>query len=109
MTRLPVFLFILASFLMENSAMAVDPATLFASKCAVCHGQKGEGTMVAPALKGNTFIASRKPDDIKKVIMEGRTGQDKKYPSIMADMPKGLVAEAEADSLVKYLQGDLQK
>jgi hypothetical protein len=50
-----------------------------------------------------------KPADVKRVIMEGRSGAAKLYPNIPADMPKGLVSEAEADALVTFLQKDLQK
>lgn len=109
MASLLVFLVIMMSFFVTNSAMAVDAAALFASKCAACHGPKGEGTPVGPAQRGNAFVTKGKPDEIKKVIMEGRVGKDRKYPNIMAEMPKGLVTETEAEALVKYLQGDLQK
>jgi mono/diheme cytochrome c family protein len=96
-------------FFTGNSAFAVDAAALFAAKCAACHGPKGEGTPVGPPQKGNAFVTHGKPDEIKKIITEGRMGRDKKYPQIIADMPRGLVTEAEADVLVKFLQGDLQK
>ena len=92
-----------------TEALAVDAPKLFSEKCAVCHGAKGEGTPTGPAQKGDEFIVTAKPADVKRVIMEGRAGTAKLYPNIPVDMPKGLVSEAEADALVKFLQGDLQK
>ncbi len=92
-----------------TSALAVDAQKLFSEKCAVCHGAKGEGTATGPTQKGDDFIMNAKPADVKRVIMEGRSGPAKLYPNIPVDMPKGLVSEAEADALVAFLQGDLQK
>lgn len=90
-------------------SFAIDAAKLFGEKCAVCHGVKGEGTATGPAQKGAESIVTAKPADVKRVIMEGRAGAAKLYPNIPVDMPKGLVSEAEADALVAFLQGDLQK
>jgi mono/diheme cytochrome c family protein len=90
-------------------SQAVDTAQLFGSKCIACHGPKGEGSQVGPALKGNPFIIKGTPADIKKVIVAGRTEKEKKYPKIMNGMPGGLASEAEADALVIYLKGELQK
>jgi mono/diheme cytochrome c family protein len=92
-----------------TSAFAVDAQKLFSEKCAVCHGAKGEGTATGPAQRGDEFIVTAKPTDVKRVIMEGRAGADKLYPNIPVDMPRGLVSEAEADALVTFLRSDLQK
>jgi mono/diheme cytochrome c family protein len=94
---------------MVTAALAVDAEKLFAERCAVCHGMNGEGTTSGPAQKGDEFIVNARPADVKRVIMDGRSGAAKLYPGIPADMPKGLVSETEADALVKFLQGDLQK
>ena len=91
------------------ASMAVDGAQLFSSKCVACHGAKGKGTQVGPALKGDPFVIQGAPEEIKKVIMMGRTEKEKKYPDIMVPMPTGLASEAEAEALVLYLKGDLQK
>lgn len=64
---------------------------------------------MGPPHKGNPFLTKGNPADIKTVIMEGRSGGAKKYPKFPEDMPKGLATSAEADDLVKFLQGDLQK
>jgi len=91
------------------ASMAVDGAQLFSSKCVACHGAKGKGTQVGPALKGDPFVIDGSAEEIKKVIMTGRTEKEKKYPNIATPMPAGLASEAEADGLVAYLKGDLQK
>ncbi len=92
-----------------SSAFAVDAAKLFSEKCAVCHGAHGEGTTTGPTQKGDEFIMNAKPAEVKRVIMEGRSGAEKLYPNIPVDMPKGLVSEAEADALVTFLKGELQE
>jgi mono/diheme cytochrome c family protein len=91
------------------TAWGADGKALFVEKCAPCHGPKGEGTMTGPAQKGNPFIIKSKPAEIKQVIMEGRAAGAKKYPNIPIDMPKGLVSDPEADAIVKFMQGELQK
>jgi len=39
-----------------GQAMASDGASIFSTKCAMCHGQGGVGSTMAPTLKGNAFI-----------------------------------------------------
>jgi mono/diheme cytochrome c family protein len=90
-------------------SLAIDGAQLFGSKCIACHGPKGEGSQVGPALKGNPFVTKGTPAEIKKVILAGRTEKEKKYPNIMNPMPGGLASEAEADALIAYMKGDLQE
>lgn len=85
-------------------------ADIYKAKCAACHGQKGEGMKgMAPAQKGNKFITEGKPEDIKKVILEGRAGAAKKYKEYPIDMPKSGLSDADADEVVKFMQEDLQK
>jgi mono/diheme cytochrome c family protein len=98
-----------SALFIPESSMAVDGAQLFSAKCVACHGSKGKGTQVGPALKGDPFVIQGTPEEIKKVIMMGRTEKEKKYPNIMIPMPTGLVSDTEADALVTYLKGDLQK
>jgi mono/diheme cytochrome c family protein len=92
----------------STNAFAVDAEKLFGQKCAVCHGANGEGTATGPAQKGDEFIMTAAPSDLKRVIMEGRSGAAKEYRDIPVDMPKGLVSAAEADALVTFLQRELQ-
>ena len=98
-----------STLFIPEASLALDGAQLFSSKCVACHGSKGKGTQVGPALRGDPFVIQGAPEEIKKVIMTGRTEKEKKYPNIMIPMPTGLASEAEADALVTYLKGDLQK
>jgi mono/diheme cytochrome c family protein len=98
-----------ASLLAPEISLGLDGAKLFGDKCIACHGSKGEGTQVGPALKGDSFVIRGTPAEIKQVITSGRTQKEKKYPNIVTPMPAGLASEAEADALVTYLKGDLQK
>ena len=98
-----------ATLVAPEISHAIDAAQLYGSKCTACHGSKGEGTQVGPALKGNPFITKGTSDEIKKIILTGRTEKEKKYPNYMIAMPGGLASEAEADALVAYLKGELQK
>ena len=91
-----------------TEALAVDAERLFHQKCAVCHGANGEGTATGPAQKGDEFIMTGAPAELKQVIMQGRSGSAKEYTNIPVDMPKGLVSETEAEALVTFLQGKLQ-
>lgn len=85
-------------------------ADIYKAKCVACHGQKGEGVKgLGPAHKGNKFITEGKPEDIKKVILEGRAGAAKKYKEFPLDMPKSGLSDADAEEVVKFMQGDLQK
>jgi len=92
-----------------GSAFAADGAAIYGAKCSACHGQKGAGSPMAPPLKGNEFITKGDADSIKKVIIEGRSGKDKKYPNFPIDMPKNPMSEEDATALVSFLKGDLQK
>lgn len=96
-------------FITVERAAAADGAVIYGAKCAACHGSKGEGSPVGPPQKGSAFIKNSSAAEIKKVIMEGRSGDKKKFPDMMADMPKGLVSEAEAEALVVFLKGPMQK
>jgi len=104
-----VGLFFWATLLIPDVSFAMDGAQLFASKCTPCHGPKGQGTPVGPTLKGDPFVIQGASAEIKKVIMMGRAEKEKKYPNIANPMPSGMASEAEADALVLYLKGDLQK
>jgi mono/diheme cytochrome c family protein len=105
----PAVLFVAATLIAPEISFAMDAAQLYGSKCSACHGSKGEGSQVGPALKGDPFITKGTAAEIKKVILMGRMDKDKKYPNFMTAMPGGLASEAEADALVAYLQSELQK
>lgn len=64
---------------------------------------------MGPVLKGNEFISKGDAASITKVIIDGRSGKDKKYPNFPIDMPKSPMPEEDAKALVNFLQEDLQK
>lgn len=64
-------------------AAQADPAAVFKSKCALCHGAAGKGTKLAP-----TPIAGAAADVAKKAITEGK-GTMK---PVKVDDPDGVAA-----------------
>ena len=94
-----------------GTGLAQDGEAIYKAKCAVCHGAKGEGVKgMGPSFKGNKFIINSKDGvDIKKVILEGRAETAKRYKEFPAPMPLTPMTEAEAEAVVKFLQGELQK
>ncbi|MDH4227805.1 MAG: cytochrome c [Deltaproteobacteria bacterium] len=96
---------VIAVFASESVAADQGEAK-FQAMCASCHGKAGVGTTMAPALVKNEFVKTSKPEDITKVILEGRTGKDKKYPKMPMAMPaqKGKLKDDETKALVDYLK-----
>lgn len=103
------FMVISLLLIFSGFAVAADGGKTYKDKCSMCHGPQGAGTPMAPSLKGNEFITKGKADEIKKVVLEGRTGPSKKYPKIPFDMPKMAMPDADIDALISFLKGDLQK
>ncbi|MBI3397948.1 MAG: cytochrome c [Deltaproteobacteria bacterium] len=98
------------NFVFAGTVLAADGATIYKTKCALCHGDKGEGKKgMAPAHRGNEFISKGKTEDVKKVILEGREGAAKKYKEFPIPMPKSGLSDTDADAVAKFMQGDLQK
>ena len=77
-------------------------------KNAPCHGPKGAGTPMGPAIKEmnmslkvtlmiyvRSFLKAV-PDHIK-------------YPKISIDMPKMQMPDSDVSALISFMQGDLQK
>lgn len=105
------FVALVVSCAFAGTALA-DGAATYMERCAACHGRKGEGMKsMAPPHKGNKFITEGKAEDIKQVILEGRIGAAKRYSTteFPIDMPNSGLSDSEANEVVKFLQGDLQK
>lgn len=98
-----------AGLVFASSAFAADGGKIYSTRCSICHDPNGAGSPMGPALKGNEFITKGKSADIKKVIIEGRTGKDKKFPKIIIDMPKNPMPDNEAEALINFMQIELQK
>jgi mono/diheme cytochrome c family protein len=81
----------------DASWAAADGAALYKTKCAQCHGAKGEGkpAMKAPALKGVALSA----DQIEQLLVQGAAG--KKGPHAKAI--SGLTAE-QAKAIADYVK-----
>ena len=109
---IPIVLFV-SAMLVPTMAQA-DGASTFSQQCAQCHGKQGEGMQyVAPALKGNEFVRQASADELRKVVRNGRAGDEKRYPNeFPAQMPavsESQVTAAELDELIAYLKGPLQE
>jgi mono/diheme cytochrome c family protein len=89
--------------LMSAGSALADGTSIFASKCVMCHGAAGAGTMMGPKLAGSDFIKGDAAN-IKSVLTDGVSGKDKKYPNFAMDMPKFVLSDGELDSLVSYLK-----
>ncbi|MEE9542933.1 MAG: cytochrome c [Thermodesulfobacteriota bacterium] len=90
--------------LMSSAQALADGASIFASKCVICHGAAGVGTAMGPKLAGNDLI-NGDAEAIKNVLNNGVSGKDKKYPNFPMGMPKFVFSDAERDSIVSYLKG----
>jgi cytochrome c oxidase cbb3-type subunit 3 len=92
---------------------AANGKTLFAQKCAECHGEdgksEGEGTgvsisrdrhfqVIPPALNNPGFLASASDEWIKYTILHGRAG------TIMPGSKKLKLSEGEVNNIVSYIR-----
>jgi mono/diheme cytochrome c family protein len=75
---------------------AEDGAELYKSKCAACHGDKGEGNAAAkfPAVKGTKKTA----DQIVTFLMKGESGK-----TVHANPAAG-VAEEQAKAIAAFIK-----
>ncbi|MBI2830519.1 MAG: c-type cytochrome [Chloroflexi bacterium] len=76
---------------------AINASTLFASKCAACHGANRQGTPgLAPALNAQS-LAGKSDTLLSDTINNGKTG---------TAMPafKGQLTSAEIDALIKFIK-----
>ena len=76
---------------------AEDGAALFKSKCAMCHGDNGEGKPAAkmPAVKGTKMDAEK----IVEYLTKGETG--KKFPH---NNPVNGINEEQAKAIADYVK-----
>jgi mono/diheme cytochrome c family protein len=95
-----VFAFVVA---FSGAALAADGEKFFKEICGVCHGLKGLGSPLAPALKGNEFLEKASVDDLKKLIRGGRKMKDKKYPQFPIEMPEHpQFTDEQVEAIIEY-------
>ena len=85
------------AFLPTHSWAAKDGASLYKTKCAGCHGAKGEGkpAVKAPAVKGTSLTA----DELARHIAKGEA-------TSKAPHNKGIsgLSDAEAKSIAEFIK-----
>lgn len=76
---------------------ADEGASLFKTKCAGCHGAKGEGkpAMKAPALKGTTLEVNQLVDHLTKGESSSRPPHKKGIPGL---------SESQAKAIAEYVK-----
>ena len=87
----------------SGTSIAADGASLYASKCKMCHGDAGQGTLMGPKIAGTDFTKGD-AEGIKGVITKGRMGGDRKFANFPMGMPGMKMSDEELDSVVKYLK-----
>ena len=88
----------------SGTAIAADGAALYDSKCKMCHGDAGQGSMMGPKVAG-TDITKGDAGVIKGVITKGLLGGDRKYANFPMGMPGVKMSDEELDSVIKYMKG----
>ena len=85
------------ALLLTQSSGAKDGASLYKTKCAGCHGPKGEGksAVKAPALKGTSKTA----DELAQHITKGETTSKAPHNKAIAG-----VTDAEAKSIGEFIK-----
>ena len=104
MNKMIVALTIVLVVALSGTALADDGALIYASKCKMCHGNGGKGNaMMGPQLAGSDFIYGD-GEAIKGVIVNGRSGDESRYPDLPLSMPSFKMSDEELDAIVSYLK-----
>lgn len=75
----------------------------FKGVCAVCHGPKGQGGPLAPALMENEFLKGATVEDMKSLIKNGRKMAEKKYPQFPIEMPAHTqFTDEQIEAIIEY-------
>ena len=88
---------------------AAAGAELYASTCAVCHGENAEGRPhVGPNLVANTFVQERSDDELLAFINEGRAVNHPDNTTGIPMPPKGgnpALSDAQVLEIIGYIRG----
>jgi mono/diheme cytochrome c family protein len=78
--------------------------------CAGCHGNDGTGYYAfGPALKGNAFVQNAPAAALIQVIQKGRNYKERSHLAYVGMPAYQWIRGGEADALVQYMKGELQK
>lgn len=90
---------------LTGSVMATaDGEAVYKSKCLMCHGAGGKGTVMGVPLAGNAFMSSSSDQVIAAVIQKGREGEAKMYKNIALGMPAQQLADEDVSAVIVYLK-----
>jgi mono/diheme cytochrome c family protein len=78
--------------------------------CAGCHASDGTGYYAfGPALKGNAFVQNAPAAALIQVIQKGRNYKQRSHLAYVGMPAYQWIRGGEAEALVQYMKGDLQK
>jgi mono/diheme cytochrome c family protein len=90
----------------SGTALAADGAAVYTKLCASCHGMKGEGmAMMGPAIKGNKFVLESDDAAIKDIIINGRSGDAKKYKDFPLPMVPQKLSDDDVKAVIAHMKG----
>jgi len=93
-------LFAIVAVSFAGTALAADAATLFASKCAACHGKDGKGTAVGQKMGAKDITALKGSEaELVKDISNGKGKMPAYKDKLSAD---------EIQALAKFVKGGLK-
>lgn len=87
-----------------------DGAWRYRASCAGCHATDGTGHYpFGPPLKGNPFVQNAPLPALLVVIQEGRNYADRTHLAYVGMPGFPYLRAGEAEALIAYMKGDLQK
>lgn len=82
----------------------------YRASCAGCHADDGSGHYpFGPALKGNPFVQNAPSPALLVVIQEGRNYENRTHLAYVGMPAFPYLRAGEAEALIAYMKGDLQK
>jgi len=82
----------------------------YRASCAGCHADDGTGHYpFGPALKGNPFVQNAPAPALLAVIQDGRNYENRTHLAYVGMPAFPYLRAGEAEALIAYMKGDLQK